>query len=119
MMSLPMRFRYPRQQRLDRPSIAPDRVGAAHPPTGHLNMTDRGGTPLHNLDWPGCALFGLYRASRVALVTPLRDGMSLVGKEFIAAQDPADPGVLSRFAGATAPLDSALLVNPCDIESTV
>ena len=63
---------------------------------------------------------GLYRAARVALVTPLRDGMNLVAKEFIAAQDPADPGVLvlSRFAGAAEQLDSALLVNPYDIEST-
>ncbi|MGS0741014.1 alpha,alpha-trehalose-phosphate synthase (UDP-forming) [Glaciimonas sp. GG7] len=63
---------------------------------------------------------GLYRASRVALVTPLRDGMNLVAKEFIAAQDPADPGVLvlSRFAGAAEQLKEALLVNPYDIERT-
>ncbi|MEO5661378.1 MAG: trehalose-6-phosphate synthase, partial [Polaromonas sp.] len=57
---------------------------------------------------------GLYRVSAVALVTPLRDGMNLVAKEFIAAQDPADPGVLvlSRFAGAAEQLRQALLVNP-------
>lgn len=63
---------------------------------------------------------GLYRASRVALVTPLRDGMNLVAKEFIAAQDPQDPGVLvlSRFAGAAEQLTEALLVNPYDIEGT-
>jgi trehalose 6-phosphate synthase len=63
---------------------------------------------------------GLYRASRVALVTPLRDGMNLVAKEFIAAQDPADPGVLvlSRFAGAAEQLKEALLVNPYDTEAT-
>jgi trehalose 6-phosphate synthase len=63
---------------------------------------------------------GLYRASRVALVTPLRDGMNLVAKEFIAAQDPADPGVLvlSRFAGAAEQLKEALLVNPYDTEGT-
>ncbi len=63
---------------------------------------------------------GLYRASRVALVTPLRDGMNLVAKEFIAAQDPQDPGVLvlSRFAGAAEQLSEALLVNPYDIEGT-
>ncbi|MFY0080231.1 trehalose-6-phosphate synthase, partial [Acinetobacter baumannii] len=44
---------------------------------------------------------GLYRACAVALVTPLRDGMNLVAKEFVASQDPDDPGVLvlSRFAG--------------------
>jgi trehalose 6-phosphate synthase len=63
---------------------------------------------------------GLYRASRVALVTPLRDGMNLVAKEFLASQDPADPGVLvlSRFAGAAEQLPDALLVNPYDIEGT-
>ncbi len=63
---------------------------------------------------------GVYRASRVALVTPLRDGMNLVAKEFIAAQDPLDPGVLvlSRFAGAAEQLREALLVNPYDIERT-
>jgi len=63
---------------------------------------------------------GLYRASRVALVTPLRDGMNLVAKEFIAAQDPEDPGVLvlSRFAGAAEQLREALLVNPYDTEGT-
>jgi trehalose 6-phosphate synthase len=63
---------------------------------------------------------GLYRASRVALVTPLRDGMNLVAKEFIAAQDPQDPGVLvlSRFAGAAEQLRDALLVNPYDVEGT-
>ncbi|WP_118182582.1 alpha,alpha-trehalose-phosphate synthase (UDP-forming) [Paraburkholderia phosphatilytica] len=63
---------------------------------------------------------GLYRASRVALVTPLRDGMNLVAKEYIAAQDPADPGmlVLSRFAGAAEQLKEALLVNPYDAQGT-
>ncbi|MBX3660472.1 MAG: alpha,alpha-trehalose-phosphate synthase (UDP-forming) [Ramlibacter sp.] len=63
---------------------------------------------------------GLYRAGHVALVTPLRDGMNLVAKEFIAAQDPADPGVLvlSRFAGAAEQLKEAILVNPYDTEAT-
>jgi len=63
---------------------------------------------------------GLYRVVRVALVTPLRDGMNLVAKEFVAAQDPADPGVLvlSRFAGAAAQLKEALLVNPYDVQGT-
>ena len=63
---------------------------------------------------------GLYRIARVALVTPLRDGMNLVAKEFIAAQDPADPGVLvlSRFAGAAEQLKEALLVNPYDTHGT-
>jgi len=59
-------------------------------------------------------LAGCYRASDVALVTPLRDGMNLVAKEYVAAQDPEDPGVLilSRFAGAAHQLGEALLVNP-------
>ncbi len=63
---------------------------------------------------------GLCRAGCVALITPLRDGMNLVAKEFIAAQDPADPGVLvlSRFAGAAEQLKDALLVNPYDIQGT-
>ncbi|MXO64778.1 alpha,alpha-trehalose-phosphate synthase (UDP-forming) [Altericroceibacterium endophyticum] len=59
-------------------------------------------------------LFGFYRASKIGLVTPLRDGMNLVAKEYIAAQDPQDPGVLilSQFAGAAPQLQDALLVNP-------
>ena len=59
-------------------------------------------------------LAGIYRAARVGVVTPLRDGMNLVAKEFVAAQDPADPGVLilSRFAGAARQMHQALLVNP-------
>lgn len=61
-------------------------------------------------------LAGLFRTARIGLVTPLRDGMNLVAKEFVAAQDPADPGVLilSRFAGAAEELTEALLVNPYD-----
>jgi trehalose 6-phosphate synthase len=64
------------------------------------------------------ALAGLYRASRVGLVTPLRDGMNLVAKEYVAAQNPDDPGVLvlSRFAGAARECTAALLVNPYDHE---
>lgn len=59
-------------------------------------------------------LYGFYRGSKIGLVTPLRDGMNLVAKEYVAAQDPADPGVLilSRFAGAAEQLQDALLVNP-------
>ncbi len=62
------------------------------------------------------AVAGFMREARVGLVTPLRDGMNLVAKEYIAAQDPQDPGVLvlSRFAGAARQLTSALLVNPHD-----
>ena len=59
---------------------------------------------------------GYMREARVGIVTPLRDGMNLVAKEFVAAQDPQNPGVLvlSRFAGAARQLGAALLVNPHD-----
>ncbi|HEX4736117.1 MAG TPA: alpha,alpha-trehalose-phosphate synthase (UDP-forming) [Allosphingosinicella sp.] len=59
-------------------------------------------------------LAGFYRAAEIALITPLRDGMNLVAKEYVAAQDPKDPGVLilSRFAGAALQLKDAILVNP-------
>lgn len=62
------------------------------------------------------ALAGFYRRAQVGLVTPMRDGMNLVAKEYVAAQDPADPGVLvlSRFAGAAQQLGEALIVNPYD-----
>ncbi|HVV62858.1 MAG TPA: alpha,alpha-trehalose-phosphate synthase (UDP-forming) [Pseudolabrys sp.] len=77
-------------------------------------------TPLRyiNKAYSRTALAGLYRAARAALVTPLRDGMNLVAKEFIAAQDPEDPGVLvlSRFAGAAQECTDALLINPYDPE---
>lgn len=64
-------------------------------------------------------LSGFFRVSRVGLVTPLRDGMNLVAKEYVAAQPAHDPGVLilSRFAGAAEALTAALLVNPFDIEA--
>jgi trehalose 6-phosphate synthase len=63
-------------------------------------------------------LAGLYRTAQVGVVTPLNDGMNLVAKEYVAAQNPVDPGVLvlSKFAGAADELDAALLVNPHDID---
>jgi trehalose 6-phosphate synthase len=63
-------------------------------------------------------LAGFFRIARLALVTPLRDGMNLVAKEYVAAQDPADPGVLilSRFAGAAESMPDALIVNPFDAD---
>jgi trehalose 6-phosphate synthase len=66
------------------------------------------------------SLAGLYRLARVGLVTPLRDGMNLVAHEYIASQNPADPGVLvlSRFAGAAEIFPEALLVNPFDTDET-
>jgi trehalose 6-phosphate synthase len=67
---------------------------------------------------PRRLLVDVYRHSRIGLVTPLRDGMNLVAKEYIAAQDPEDPGVLilSRFAGAAEQMKQALIINPYDIE---
>jgi trehalose 6-phosphate synthase len=64
-------------------------------------------------------LAGFYRHARVGLVTPLRDGMNLVAKEYVAAQDGEDPGVLvlSRFAGAAQELSEALMVNPFDADA--
>jgi trehalose 6-phosphate synthase len=78
-------------------------------------------TPIRYVNRPHSrtALAGLYHAARAALVTPLRDGMNLVAKEYVACQDAANPGVLilSRFAGAAAECTAALLVNPYDPES--
>jgi trehalose 6-phosphate synthase len=63
-------------------------------------------------------LAGFHGRARIGLVTPLRDGMNLVAKEFVAAQNPENPGVLvlSRFAGAAKELTAALLVNPIDVD---
>ena len=71
-----------------------------------------------NRGYNRATLAGIYRAARIGLVTPLRDGMNLVAKEYVAAQNPRDPGVLilSRFAGAAAQLDQAVLVNPYSAE---
>jgi trehalose 6-phosphate synthase len=64
-------------------------------------------------------LAGFFSLSRVGLVTPLRDGMNLVAKEYVAAQPEDDPGVLilSRFAGAADELEGAIIVNPYDLEA--
>jgi trehalose 6-phosphate synthase len=86
--------------------------------SGHINgqFAHVDWVPIHyvNQSYPRDSLMGLYRAADVALVTPLRDGMNLVAKEYVAAQDPDDPGVLilSRFAGAAEQMAEALLVNP-------
>src|SRR6185437_14107485 len=75
-------------------------------------------TPLRIVARAGArsTMAGYMREARVGMVTPLRDGMNLVAKEYVAAQDPWNPGVLvlSRFAGAARQLDAALLVNPHD-----
>jgi trehalose 6-phosphate synthase len=78
-------------------------------------------TPIRYINHPysHSTLAGLYRAARVGLVIPLRDGMNLVAKEYVASQNPDDPGVLilSRFAGASHECKAALLVNPYDPDS--
>ncbi len=78
-------------------------------------------TPLRylNKSFQRDILMGSFRVARVGFVTPLRDGMNLVAKEFVAAQDPEDPGVLvlSRFAGAAQELAAAVIVNPYDTEA--
>ena len=85
---------------------------------GRMNgeYSDVDWTPIRyvNQGYPRDKLAGIYRAAKIGLVTPLRDGMNLVAKEYVAAQDPADPGVLilSRFAGAAMQLKDALLINP-------
>ena len=89
---------------------------------GHINggHAEPEWTPLRyvNRNFPHATLTGFYRCARVGLVTPLRDGMNLVAKEYVASQDPENPGVLvlSLLAGAAQELDEALLVNPHDLD---
>jgi trehalose 6-phosphate synthase len=89
---------------------------------GHINgiFADFDWVPTRyiNKTFARASLLGFFRISKVGLITPLRDGMNLVAKEFVAAQDPVNPGVLvlSELAGAAAELDSALLVNPYDTD---
>ena len=90
---------------------------------GHINGSygDLDWAPIHYLNrtFARGSLMGLYRAARVGLVTPLRDGMNLVAKEFVTSQDPDNPGVLvlSELAGAAAELEDAILVNPYDVDA--
>lgn len=90
---------------------------------GHINGKhgDLDWVPIHyiNRTFDRTALAGLYRTARVGLVTPLRDGMNLVAKEFVAAQDPDDPGVLilSELAGAAHELADAVQVAPYDVDA--
>ena len=89
---------------------------------GSINgrFSDFNWTPIRYIrrSVPRTKLAPLLRGSQVGLVTPLRDGMNLVAKEYVAAQDPEDPGVLvlSKFAGAAEELRQALIVNPYDID---
>jgi trehalose 6-phosphate synthase len=81
-------------------------------------FADTDWTPIRylNRNFPHATLMGLLRAANVGIVTPLRDGMNLVAKEYVAAQNPEDPGVLilSNLAGAARELSAALQVNPYD-----
>ncbi len=85
---------------------------------GRINgaYADMDWTPIRyvNRTYRRDELAGVYRAAKVGLVTPLRDGMNLVAKEYVAAQNPDDPGVLvlSRFAGAARQMTAAVIVNP-------
>jgi trehalose 6-phosphate synthase len=88
--------------------------------TGRTNgrFADTDWTPIRyvNRNLPHSELMGFLRAASVGLVTALRDGMNLVAKEYLAAQDPEDPGVLvlSNLTGAACELDAAVIVNPHD-----
>jgi trehalose 6-phosphate synthase len=88
--------------------------------TGRTNgrFADTDWTPIRylNRNFSHDVLMSFLRSALVGIVTPVRDGMNLVAKEFVAAQDPADPGVLilSSLAGAAREMTSALLVNPYD-----
>src|SRR4029077_12846998 len=88
--------------------------------TGRINgrFSEFDWTPLRYSTRPAprSTLAGLYRIARIGVVTPLRDGMNLVAKEFVAAQAEDDPGVLilSQFAGAAQELSEARVVNPFD-----
>ncbi len=90
---------------------------------GHINgrFAEFDWTPLRylNKSFNRRTLMGFLRAASIGLVTPIRDGMNLVAKEYVAAQDPNDPGVLvlSTFAGAARELDAALQVNPFDVDA--
>jgi len=90
--------------------------------TGRINgqFAEFDWTPIRYLNktFSRPTLAGFYRTAAVGLVTPLRDGMNLVAKEYVAAQDPESPGclILSSFAGAARELNAALLVNPLDRE---
>ena len=91
---------------------------------GQINgrFSEAGWVPIRYLyrSYAQSELAGFYHDADVCLVTPLRDGMNLVAKEFVAAQDEDAPGVLvlSRFAGAASTMRDAVIVNPYDIDGT-
>ncbi|MFW5661027.1 MAG: alpha,alpha-trehalose-phosphate synthase (UDP-forming) [Oceanicaulis sp.] len=108
--------------RADLPAYA-DLRRALDEAVGHVNgkYGEVDWTPVHYIarGVPREDLAALYRQAAIGLVTPLRDGMNLVAKEYVAAQDPEDPGVLilSEFAGAAEQMSEALHVNPHDPDS--
>jgi trehalose 6-phosphate synthase len=91
--------------------------------TGRINgkFADIDWVPIRYLNraFDRPTLMGFFREANVGLVTPIRDGMNLVAKEFVASQDPDNPGalVLSTMAGAAKELTDAILINPYDIDS--
>lgn len=91
---------------------------------GQINgrFSEAGWVPIRYLyrSYSQTELAGFYHETDVCLVTPLRDGMNLVAKEFVAAQDIDSPGVLvlSRFTGAASTMKDAVIVNPYDIDGT-
>lgn len=91
--------------------------------SGHINgrFAEFDWVPINylNKSYTRLELAAFFRTSRIGLVTPLRDGMNLVAKEYVATQNPHDPGVLvlSRFAGAARELHAALTVNPFDYDA--
>ncbi|TDJ47798.1 MAG: trehalose-6-phosphate synthase [Gammaproteobacteria bacterium] len=90
--------------------------------TGEINaeFADIDWAPIRYLNraFDRGTIMGFFHEAAVGLVTPVRDGMNLVAKEFVASQDPKDPGVLvlSNLAGAAQELTDAVLVNPYDID---
>src|SRR5690606_18373889 len=100
------------RQRRERPEGIAGQINGTH--------AEPDWTPLRyvNRNFGHATLTGFYRVASLALVTPVRDGMNLVAKEYVAAQNPENPGVLvlSMLAGAAAELDAALLVNPYDLD---
>jgi trehalose 6-phosphate synthase len=109
-ITAPSRFRIPEYRRMK------DTIDQT---VGRIigRFTTHGHSPLTYLytSFDHDQLLGYYRAADVALVTPLRDGMNLVAKEYVAAQAGGNGVlVLSEFAGAARELTDAILVNPWD-----
>lgn len=92
-------------------------VGRINGQFGRINWT-----PIHYFyrSLPLEALSGFYRMAHVALVTPMRDGMNLVCKEFIASKlNKKGVLILSEMCGASKELSEAILINPNDINAMV